>query len=124
MKIRILLLTLLPFVAHANDPFDKNSRDLPATINTVKTQVVSQCHQDKNTLLADTNFKQLKMIGILIAEKSHILLLNDQQVITTATIEDFIGSEGYQLAKIDKNEAQFKVWKKDCINSEIMKLKL
>ncbi|WP_439286937.1 hypothetical protein [Lonepinella sp. BR2357] len=126
-KIALLLLTCYGLTAFAKaDPFDKQQRTPEAApVQQVAKSKAVRCPEKQADILPDSPFEQLTLIGILLfKEKKQILLQNKAGEVESATEQDLIGAEAYQLLTINKSHAEFQSWKADCSAGEIIKRKL
>ncbi|WP_439256904.1 hypothetical protein [Lonepinella sp. BR2271] len=126
-KITLLLLACYGITALAKgDPFDKQQRTQEAApVQQVAKSKANLCPEKQANILPDSPFEQLTFIGILLfKEKKQILLQNKAGEVESATEQDLIGVEAYQLLSINKSHAEFQPWKADCSAGEIIKRKL
>lgn len=135
MRIKILfklffiivsVIRLLTFQSWAeSDPFDKTKRNFSQNTDML-VEKTNQCHQSVAVWAENTEFKQLKIVGVLQYEQERkVFLMDAERHIFTAGQGDFLAKERIQLQAINTREVDFMVWNnpQDCGQGELMKIK-
>ena len=108
MKLQHYILIAGFFIvgfAQAADPFDRTQRQ--SSENLQARVQSSHCTFSEPSLAAESNFEQLKLVGVVLYKASpEALFLDMRQQLIIAKQGNRLGQEGYLLQKISKQGVQ------------------
>lgn len=102
----LMLGILLSLPAAANDPFDKTQRHRTKPEH-VQKQGHALEHSCQTGLFPNTPFAQIQIVGIIQQQKDWQLILQADQHVHLANVDDVIATEAIKIDHITKQQITF-----------------